>query len=305
MGRFDDRATRPARGPRDILRWQLERLRHPPARDRDFRMGVREPEPGVLADPRASLTWVGHATFVAQLGGATIVTDPIWIRNLGTVRRQAPPGLPLDAVSALADFVLISHNHRDHLDAWTIRRLGARPTYVVPLGNARTLRAAGAERIVELDWWQTHAEREIEITLVPARHWSMRLPWDRNAALWGGFVVRSNEGSFYHSGDTAFFEDFREIGRRAGPIDWALLPIGAYAPRWFMESQHLCPEEAGEAFELLGARHLVAMHWGTFLLTDEPAGEPPDRLLAWSRERGLSNDRVWVLDIGETRWLTT
>lgn len=268
-------------------------------------MPVQQPHPGVLDDPRPSLTWVGHASFVARLAGVTVVTDPIWSAGLGVVRRQAPPGLPIEAVSTRADLVLISHNHRDHLDVATIRSFGARPTYVVPLGNAPTLRAAGAERIVELDWWQTHVERGIQVTLVPARHWSMRMPWDRNAALWGGFVVRSTEGTFYHSGDTAFFDDFREIGERAGPIDWALLPIGAYEPRWFMESQHLSPEEAGAAFELVGARHLVAMHWGTFLLTDEPAAEPPRRLLAWAQARGLSSDRVWVLDVGETRFLAT
>ncbi len=305
MGRFDDRATRPQRGPGDILRWQLDRIRSRPAPARHGRMSLREPDLDVLDDPRPSLTWVGHATFVAELAGSMIVTDPVWSSGLGVIKRQVPPGLPLEAVSTRADFVLVSHNHRDHLDAWTIRQLGAGPTYLVPLGNAATLRSLGAERVIELDWWQTHIERGLEITLVPARHWSMRMPWDRNAALWGGFVVRSNEGALYHSGDTAFFDGFAEIGQRLGPIDWALLPIGAYEPRWFMESQHLCPEEAGAAFELLGARHLVAMHWGTFLLTDEPGGEPPERLLSWARSRGLSKDRVWVLDVGETRWLTT
>jgi L-ascorbate metabolism protein UlaG (beta-lactamase superfamily) len=302
MARFDERATRPARGARDILRWRLERRRQRRS-DPPFAMRVREPDPAVLSAGRASMTWVGHATFVLQLGGKIIVTDPVWRERVGFAHRRAPPGLPLADVAQCAEIVLISHNHYDHLDTWTIRRFGARPTYVVPLGNGDTLRRAGARRIVELDWWQTHREGSLEITLVPARHWSMRAPWDRNASLWGGFVVRSPDGTAYHSGDTAFFDDFREIGRRAGSIDWALLPIGAYEPRWFMESQHLCPEEAGLAFELLGARHLVAMHWGTFLLTDEPAGEPPERLMAWSRTRNLGSDRVWVLDVGETRWL--
>lgn len=302
MGRFDDRATRPARGARDILRWRLERRREPRIHQ-PFEMRVREPDPGALSAGRASLTWIGHATFVLQLGGKVIVTDPIWRERVGFARRRSPPGLPLASVAPRTDVVLISHNHYDHLDAWTIRELGPRPTYVVPLGNAGTMRRAGAREIVELDWWQTHHEGPLEITLVPARHWSMRAPWDRNQSLWGGFLVRSPEGTAYHSGDTAFFEDFREIGRRAGSIDWALLPIGAYEPRWFMESQHLCPEEAGRAFELLGARNLVAMHWGTFLLTDEPAGEPPERLLSWSRAQNLGSDRVWVLDVGETRWL--
>ena len=131
----------------------------------------------------------------------------------------------------------------------------------------------------------------------------MRAPWNRNQALWGGFVVSGPEGAVYHAGDTALFDGFAEIGRRVGPVDWALLPIGAYEPRWFMQPQHLDPEEAGEAFLQLGARSLVAMHWGTFKLTDEPLAEPPERLRAWWRARGLDEERLWILDIGETRRL--
>jgi L-ascorbate metabolism protein UlaG (beta-lactamase superfamily) len=129
----------------------------------------------------------------------------------------------------------------------------------------------------------------------------MRLPWDRDDALWGGFVVRSADGALYHSGDTGYFDGFKEIGERAGPIDWALLPIGAYEPRWFMEPQHASPEDAGQAFLDLGARQLVAMHWGTFRLTDEPRAEPPERIRAFFAARALDPERLWVLDIGENR----
>ena len=138
---------------------------------------------------------------------------------------------------------------------------------------------------------------------MPSRHWSMRFPWDRNDALWGGYVLRAPEGTAYHSGDTAFFDGFAEIGRRAGPIDWAMLPIGAYEPRWFMEPQHLCPEEAVEASVALGARHMVAMHWGTFRLTDEPLAEPPERARSAWAERGLDERALWILDVGESRLL--
>ena len=136
---------------------------------------------------------------------------------------------------------------------------------------------------------------------MPAAHWSMRSPWDRNATLWGGFVFRGPEGAAYHAGDTAAGAHFAEIGRRAGPIDWALLPIGAYEPRWFMESIHMGPEEAGDGYLALGAKHLLAMHWGTFRMTDEAIGAPPAALRTWWRAHGLPDDRLWILDVGEAR----
>ncbi len=132
----------------------------------------------------------------------------------------------------------------------------------------------------------------------------MRVPWDRNERLWGGFVYESAEGVAYHAGDTAMSEDvFRAIADRCPKIDWAMMPIGAYEPTWFMASQHMGPEEAGRAWEILGARRLLAMHWGTFKLTDEPIGEPPARMKAWFAERGYPADRLWIMDVGETRKL--
>jgi L-ascorbate metabolism protein UlaG (beta-lactamase superfamily) len=174
---------------------------------------------------------------------------------------------------------------------------------VVPLGNGDLLRSLGAEKVTELDWWQATDLGTIEVTLVPSRHWSMRYPWDRNEALWGAFVVRSSEGTAYHSGDTAFFDGFADIARRFGRIDWAMLPIGAYEPRWFMEPQHMAPEEAVEAARVLDARHLVAMHWGTFRLTDEPTAEPPERARAAFAAMVAGGRDLWILDIGETRRL--
>jgi L-ascorbate metabolism protein UlaG (beta-lactamase superfamily) len=131
----------------------------------------------------------------------------------------------------------------------------------------------------------------------------MRAPWNRNDALWGGFVFRARDGSAYHSGDTALFDGFRDIGARLGPIDYAMLPIGAYEPRWFMEPQHMNPEDAGEAFQRLGARVLCAMHWGTFKLTDEPLAEPPARMRTFFAANNLPHDRLWIFDVGETRQL--
>jgi L-ascorbate metabolism protein UlaG (beta-lactamase superfamily) len=301
MARFSERATRPARGPVDLLRWNVvDRITGRSRRHRSrFRPSTRPGEVAALARP--GLTWIGHASFVARIGGKLVATDPIFsTRVAGTVRRTVPPGLALDALPPL-DVVTVSHNHYDHMDLPTLRRLGPAPLYVVPVGNGRHLERIGLGRVVELDWWQSHVVDGLEITCVPARHWSMRAPWNRNQALWGGFVFRGAEGALYHAGDTAFFDGFREIGARVGPIDWACLPIGAYEPRWFMAPQHMNPEEAGQAYLDLGARILVAMHWGTFQLTDEPLGEPPERIRAFFRDRGLDDERLWLLDVGENR----
>jgi L-ascorbate metabolism protein UlaG (beta-lactamase superfamily) len=230
-----------------------------------------------------------------------VVTDPIWSPSIsGVAPRLVPPGVPLAELPPV-DVVLVTHDHRDHMDKPTLKQLGDGPTYVCGLGNGPRLAKLGDRKVVELDWWQTHELGELAITLVPARHWSMREPWNRNDTLWGGFVVRGPAGTVYHAGDTAWGDHFAEIGRRVGPIDWAMLPIGGYAPRWFMEPQHIGPAEAGQAFEALGAKHLLAMHWGTFRLTDEAIGEPPELLRAWWRERGLPDDRLWIVDVGEAR----
>jgi L-ascorbate metabolism protein UlaG (beta-lactamase superfamily) len=310
MGRFDERATQPRRGFSDILRWKvIEPFRgvsgggsESRGRRAPFVTPRREPDRGLIRSGEASATWVGHASFFLTLGGARILIDPVFCSRIGPVSRLVAPGIDLADLPDI-DIVVVTHNHRDHMDPWTLKRLGAKPTYVVPIGNGAALKSLGAQNVVELDWWESTKLGELEVFIVPARHWSMRYPWDRNEALWGGCVIRSPEGTAYHSGDTAFFEEFAEIGRRVGPIDWAMLPIGAYEPRWFMEPQHMCPEEAVEAFRLLGARRFLAMHWGTFRLTDEPTGEPPERARATWKEGGGAEDDLWILDIGETRRL--
>jgi L-ascorbate metabolism protein UlaG (beta-lactamase superfamily) len=305
MGRFDDRATRPARGPADIFRWYvLDTLAGRRVRDPgDYVTPVRPNDGAAIAAGTPSLTWIGHATFVLRLGGALIATDPVWSERIsGVIRRKAPPGVALENLPPL-DVVTVSHNHYDHLDLPTLRRIGNQAVYVTLPGNGDVLRRAGLEKVVELEWWESHRIGALEITAVPARHWSMRAPWNRNDMLWGGFVYRGPEGAAYHTGDTALFDGFAEIARRAGPIDWAMMPIGAYEPRWFMQPQHMNPEDAVEAFERLGARNFVAMHWGTLKLTDEPLGQPPERVRARWAERGVDPSRLWIFDIGETRVL--
>lgn len=310
MAKFDERASRPSRGPSDIFAWKVLRRGDGIPRREDYktidavRPAVREGGAAALASGEATACWIGHATWAVRIGGQIVLTDPVWSTSLsGVVPRLVEPGVALDAMPEI-DLVLVTHDHRDHMDLPTLKRLGDRPLYIVPSGNGARIRKLGRERrVVELDWWETHREGSLEITLVPARHWSMREPWNKNATLWGGYVVRGPEGAFYHSGDTAFGDHFGEIGARVGAIDWAMLPIGGYSPRWFMEPQHVDPIEAARGFEALGARTMLAMHWGTFRLTDEAVGEPPEKLRAFWAERGLAPERLWICDVGEARAL--
>lgn len=296
--------TAPAKSFGEFLKWQLTK----PRKRAPFVTPRRENDGALVRDANApSLTWIGHATFVQRLGGKVIATDPIWSKRIHTIPRLCAPGVELEACPAI-DVVTVSHAHYDHMDVPTLRRIaGSSPDtlFIVPKDNGDVLRGAGIANVVELDWWQSHRAGDLKVTLVPAQHWSMRAPWDRNKRLWGGFVYEGPEGVSYHAGDTAFSESmFSAIAERVPRIDWAMIPIGAYEPVWFMKEQHIGPEDAGRAFEILGARTFVAMHWGTFVLTDEPLGEPPQRIRAWFRERGLDDSRLWVMDVGESRQLT-
>ena len=299
--------TTPDKGLGDILRWQIgDRLAgRKRASGAAFVTPRRDNDGTALLAAGPHVTWIGHASFGLRLGGALVATDPVFARRMGPRPRLTPPGVAPGDLPPL-DVVTVSHAHYDHMDLPSLRALASRgrPLFVVPKDNAEVLHGAGIENVVELGWWESTEVAGLRITLVPAQHWSMRVPWDRNQRLWGGFVYESEQGVAYHAGDTAMSEAvFRAIAARCPHIDWAMLPIGAYDPTWFMSAQHMGPEEAGRAWELLGARVLIAMHWGTFKLTDEPVGEPPERIRAWFDERRHPRERLWVLDVGETRSL--
>jgi N-acyl-phosphatidylethanolamine-hydrolysing phospholipase D len=274
----------------------------------------RHPRPGaaplVPFDRRAlernpGLTWIGHASFLVRLDGATFLTDPVWSDRASPLsfagpKRLVPPGVPLEALPRV-DFALLSHDHYDHTDLPTVRRLAARGVpFVAPRGVARLVQDAGAVVAAELDWWEAAVVAGVTVTCVPSRHFSGRGLRDRNRRLWAGFVVAGKTCRLYHAGDTATFDGFAEIGRGLGPIDLALLPIGAYEPRAMMGPIHLNPEEAVQAALDVGARRLLGMHFGTFDLSDEPLDEPPRRFLAEAARRGLG-DRASVMAVGETR----
>jgi len=252
-----------------------------------------------------AVTWIGHATVFLRLGGAAVLTDPMFSERASPVRFAGPrrlvaPGVPLDALPPV-DVAIVSHDHYDHADLPTLRALAARGTrFVVPRGMGELLRGAGADAL-ELSWWETTDVAGLRVHCVPAQHFSGRTLTDRNRRLWAGFVVEGGGRRVYHAGDTGYFAGFSEIAARTGPIDLAVLPIGAYLPPEIMRPVHMDPEEAVRAALDLGARAVMGMHFGTFDLTDEPLEEPPVRFLAAAARDGLEN--AFVLSVGETRRL--
>jgi N-acyl-phosphatidylethanolamine-hydrolysing phospholipase D len=253
-------------------------------------------------------TWIGHATLLVQMGGRSFLTDPIWSRTASPVswlgpRRYVDPGLELDALPPI-DFVVISHSHYDHLDLPTLVRLARSnhtTRFLVPLGNAALLRDAGIERVEEFDWGQSTRVGDVEVTCVPSQHWSQRGLLDARRTLWCAWVVLAPERRFYFMGDSGWFPGFADVGRVFGPFDLAAVPIGAYEPAAMMRPHHLDPEHAVLAGISLRAQRLVAIHFGTFDLSDEPLDEPPRRFRSAASLAGYSDSDTWVLRIGETR----
>ena len=299
-----------------LLKWMLvHRTTRPRPKDPDPSVFARVPPDFV--PPRAprsqlTVTWVGHSSLLIQLDGLNILTDPMWSERASPVqfagpRRWVRPGIAFEDVPPL-DVVLQSHNHYDHLDAPTIRRLArAHPeaSWVVPLGLAAFVCKRGVRdnRVRELDWWEEHAIGSLRIAATPAMHFSSRGIGDRGDSLWCGFALSSdgaNGRHVYFAGDTGYHPEFGAIGERYGPFDVALMPIGAYEPRWFMRYVHMNPEEAVAAFRALNARMMVPIHWGTFKLTDEAMDEPPIRARAAWDSAGLPPNGYRQLAHGET-----
>ncbi|HEX8692672.1 MAG TPA: MBL fold metallo-hydrolase [Longimicrobium sp.] len=305
------------RGGGSLLRWQWERLTRgvPP----DPPRGALPVVPHRVARPRAPagearITWVGHATFLVQAGGLNLLTDPVWSRRASPLQwlgpaRFAPPGVPFDELPPV-DAVLLSHDHYDHLDEGTVERLrerpGGGPRWIVPLGYRDWFAERGVAGVTELDWWD---EAEVageagtaRVVCAPTQHWTRRRLRELNDRLWASYAVLLPDGRrVYFGGDSGYFAGFAEIGQRLGPFDALLLPIGAYEPRWFMRPAHMNPEEAVRAYGDLGGRGaFVAMHWGTFRLTDEDPLEPPGRTRDAWRAAGLPPQDLHVLRHGET-----
>lgn len=254
-----------------------------------------------------TVTWVGHSTLLVRLDGVNLLTDPQWSPRASPVRFAGPrrlnePGLPFEALPPI-HVVLISHDHYDHLDVDTVRRLAEthRPRFLVPLGLKAWFADLGITDVEELDWWDAREIRGLVLTCVPAQHFSGRTLWDRNRRLWSGWAVTGRSKRLFFAGDTGYFGAFHEIGRRLGPFDLAAIPIGAYLPPQIMKASHTDPAEALQVLQDIGAAQMLAIHWGTFDLAEEEITDPPRRLEEERARRGIAPERVWVPKHGETR----
>ncbi|MGH9347334.1 MAG: MBL fold metallo-hydrolase [Vicinamibacterales bacterium] len=282
-----------------VLRWATSRQRTPwPAWvENRARYEPRSPRAGEL---RA--TFVNHSTFLVEGGGLAFLTDPVWARRASPVQWAGPgrvrhPGIPFDRLPPI-DVVLVSHNHYDHMDLTTLRRLQARfgSRIVTTLGNKAFLERCGLRRVVELDWWQSHEG----ITATPAQHFAARSLFDRNRTLWAGFALTLGKRRLYFAGDSGYHTHFTAIGRRLGPFDLSLVPIGAYEPRWFMGAAHMNPDEAVRAHRDLQSRLSVAMHFGCFHLADEGIEEPVRELGRALERHAVPASAFRVLEPGES-----
>lgn len=257
-------------------------------------------------DGAVTATFVGHATFLLQWRGLTILTDPVWSDRCSPVswagpKRVRPPAVAWEILPPV-DLVLLSHNHYDHLDVATLQRLEAhsRPLIVTGLGNRGFLAQQGLKNVAELDWWESHAAGGARVTFAPAVHWSNRGGYGRNATLWGAFMVEAAGTRVYFGGDSGYGNHFVETRRRLGAPDLALLPIGAYEPRWFMKTMHMNPEEAVQAHRDLQARRSLGLHFGTWQLTDEGIDAPVVALADARVASGMEEQDFLAPGFGET-----
>eukprot|EP00879_Flechtneria_rotunda_P018761 GHRR01019694.1.p1 GENE.GHRR01019694.1~~GHRR01019694.1.p1 ORF type:complete len:406 (+),score=109.99 GHRR01019694.1:100-1317(+) len=291
----------------------LSKNRVPTLEDCSRAFPLVQPDAAALANPPAAAVqalWVGHATMLVQMQGLTFITDPVFSQRPSPVqfagpRRAVQPALvPESPAMPHLDFVLISHNHYDHLDNGSVNRLfkrfGHALSWYVPLGLKAWFRSKGITNVTELDWWQEaqHPGTKVRVVLTPAQHWSARGAFDRRATLWGGWAVLGEQLRFWFAGDTGYCPVFAEIGDRLGPFDLSAIPIGAYNPRNFMRPMHIGPEEAVTIHQEVRSKRSVGVHCCTFFLTTEPLDEPPQLLLDTLAQQGLNPQEFITLRHG-------
>jgi len=289
----------------DFLKWITNRKPGKWEKWVDSKFG---PKPPVRVEKEAlRLTLINHSTLLIQIEGINILTDPTWSKRASPVsflgpQRVRDPGIRFEDLPPI-DVVVVSHNHYDHLDVPTLKRLSREhiPRIYVGLGNKRLLEKSGITQVMELDWWQeVTLSDSLTLTCVPAQHFSGRGLFDRNKTLWAGFVLQGQKGYVYFAGDTGLGPHFKQIADRLGKMRLALLPIGAFLPRWFMSPTHLSPGDALEAHFILGAQTSVAIHFGTFQLGDDGRTEAVDLLTTILADTNMEGTQFLIPNFGET-----
>lgn len=291
-------------------KWQWERLTSDRPSEPPFAPEVLKTDVASLQQNRTetTLTWVGHSTMLLQVRGLNILTDPVFSERVSPVSFAGPKRLvalpfEIDSLPSI-DLVVVSHSHYDHLDLATLKQINqinkGRTLFLVPLGNLELLQSLGITNVKELDWWDQQSVGPLTVTFTPAQHWTQRSLWDRNQSLWGGWSIKTSGFHFVYVGDTGYSQDFADIRQRLGPADVALIPVGAYEPRWFMGKQHVDPAGAIKIHKDLQSRLSIGVHWGTFRLSDEPIAEPPVELAAARGRAGLEEKEFRVMQHGET-----
>ena len=300
----------------EYWQWRWQRLfKHIPDKDDyDFELAINDPAMLQANRDRTSLTWVGHATFLIQHAGLNILTDPQFSDRASPVswagpQRVVAPGISMDDLPEL-DAVIISHDHYDSLDVASVKQLAIQNkrstlTFLVPLGMKSWFEDLKLDRInvIELDWGQSYVVGDVKFTAMPVQHWSKRNLTDAYERLWVSWVIEANKNRIFFAGDTGYADHFKQIGELYGPFDLALIPIGAYEPRWFMKPYHVNPEESVKIHQDIKSKYSVAMHWGTFILTDEPLDEAPEKLMQVLKKYNISNTDFDVYRHGESRFL--
>ena len=290
----------------DVLKWKFgrgpqEEPSTAPDTPAPYQRMLPQPEP----EQGFRVTWLGHSSFLVQGQGLNLLIDPVFSEYcapfpMKSMRRLVPPGCYLSDLPKI-HAVLLSHSHYDHLDLDALRALGMETPLVIAEGHARWLAKMGFKNVRELAWYQdTELAPGITVTATPAQHFTARTPFDRNHAHWCGWLLDAGGLKLWHAGDSGYCPAFEEIGERFGPIDLGMIPIGAYAPRWFMSSIHMDPEQAVKVFQETRCKKAIGMHWGTFRLTDEPMGEPPLKLRAALGEAGIDLDSFVAGSVGQS-----
>lgn len=296
---FNPGETEKQKGLMDVLKWKFtgDAEKWP-------KKSSIEITPSIPKSPTSeslSITFIGHATFLIQMDGLNILTDPVWSERASPVsfagpKRVHPPGIEFDNLPKI-DIVIISHNHYDHMDSATIKMLEKKfaPHFITPLANIEKMKSFGATTVTELDWWESiNINPVFKITLTPAKHWSSRTLFDKREALWGSFFIEGTKEKIYFAGDTGYGTHFLETFKRLGAPTLSLLPIGAYEPRWMMKANHLNPEEAILSHLDLQSKLSIGMHFGTFQLSDEGISSPMQDLQMAMEKLKVQNFRLMV-----------